>query len=283
MSVPLLFPGARVGVFAPSHRFDESKLAAGLSIAEGWGLELVEAPTLRAAHRYLAGSDVQRGADLSWALTDPSLDAAWLVRGGSGLARLLDGVHWEAVVDRPVIGFSDATSLLVALHQRAGISGVHGPVLHSLHGSDEASRAALRDLLFEGTGPPWSGHMLCPGSAEGPVVGGNLCVLASTCGTPDQLDARGAILVLEEVGEAPYRLDRCLHQLRRAGVLDGLVGVAVGELAPAHPDHRAILEEVFGGSDIPVLVDAPVGHGTRNLAFRVGARAHLAEGVLRWR
>ncbi len=282
MSVPLLSPGARVGVFAPSHRFDDGKLAAGRAIAEGWGLQLVDAPHLRAAHRYLAGTDAERRAALAWALTDPTLDAAWLVRGGSGLARLLDGLDWSRVADRPVIGFSDATSLLGALRQRAGVSGVHGPVLHSLATSDAASRAALRTLLLGGARQPWVGEVLLPGTAEGPLVGGNVCVLASLCGTPDQLDARGAILVLEEVGEHPYRVDRCLQQLARAGVFDGLGGVVVGELSPVHGDHAEILCEVFGPFRVPVMTGAPVGHGAANHAFRVGEQARLAQGVLSW-
>ena len=282
MSVPLLSPGARIGVFAPSHRFDAAKLAAGKEIAASWGLELVDAPHLHAAHRYLAGTDEERRAGLAWALGDASLDAAWLVRGGSGLARLLDGLDWRAVADRPVIGFSDATSLLAALWQRAGVSGVHGPVLHSLASSDAPSQVALRTLLLGGPRHDWGGLSLLPGEAEGPLVGGNVCVLATLCGTPDQLDARGAILVLEEVGEHPYRVDRSLQQLRRAGCLEGVLGVVVGELSPAHPDHADILRETFGGLGVPVMTGAPVGHGARNHAFRIGERARLADGVLSW-
>ncbi|MCP4808927.1 MAG: LD-carboxypeptidase [Proteobacteria bacterium] len=271
----MLQPGARVGVFAPSGAFDPTRLAAGMALASSWGLELVESPNLRARHRYLAGTDEQRLADLEWALGSPELDACWMARGGYGITRLLDRVDWDRVADRPMIGFSDGTALLVALRQRAGVAGVHGPVLHSLADlTSGPSRAALRDLLLGGTSPRVGGEGDPP---DGPLVGGNLCVLADLCGTPDQLDARGCVLLLEEIGEPAYKLDRMLRHLRRAGVFDGTVGVVLGQLtschAPEGADYTAedVVLELLGELGVPLVRDAKVGHGRLNRAFVFGA------------
>lgn len=270
----MLEPGARVGVFAPSGAFDPERLAGGMALARSWGLELVEAPNLRARHRYLAGTDAQRLADLQWALSAPDLDACWMARGGYGITRLLDRVDWGAVADRPMIGFSDGTALLVALRQRAGVAGVHGPVLHSLADlTSRSSQEALRSLLFGGTPADLGGE---GDAVEGPLVGGNLCVLADLCGTPDQLDASGCALLLEDIGEPAYKLDRMLRHLLRAGVFEGVTGVVVGQLtscrAPEGADYTAqdVVLEALRELGVPLRWDARVGHGRLNRAFVYG-------------
>jgi len=191
-------------------------------------------------------------------------------------------LNLEACDDRPVIGFSDVTSLHVARYQMGGKSGVHGPVLHSLvdHPS-QASRDHLRELLrgahtFSLHGEAWRG-----GDAAGPVVGGNLCMLASLCGTPWQLRAQGCILLIEDVGEPPYRVDRMLQQLRSAGSLDGVAGVAVGRFGGFNPPSGAewgLKELICEALDVPVIGGLPVGHGPENFAFIYGARASF-DGV----
>ncbi len=284
---PALRPGARIGVFAPSHVFDAEGLAAGMARVRSWGWEPVPAPHLGRRWRVFAGTDDERLADLQWALSDPSLDAAWMARGGSGLTRLLPGVQWERVRARPVIGFSDGTALHLGLLQRAGLQAVHGPVLHSLVGhADDESRRALQTLLAGGPAPRLTGRSLVPGLAAGPVVGGNLCLLAATCGTPFQLDTAGCILLLEEVGEPVYRLDRMLQQLRGAGLLGEVVGVGVGELRSCRVPEGAdwglddVLLDQLETLGVPVVVDLPFGHGPRNLAWLHGATGRLVDGGL---
>lgn len=285
-----LGPGARVGVFAPSGAFDGGRLERGLELVRAWGFHPVLAPGLAAGGAaslaYLAADDPARLADATWALTHPDLDAAWMVRGGYGLTRLFEHLPWAEVDDRPVVGFSDGTVLHVGLWQRSRRSGVHGPVLTSLADTDPEDLACLRALLSGRPGGPWPGRALVPGAARGPLVGGNLCMLASTCGTTAQLDARGSVLFLEEVGEAPYRLDRMLTQLRGAGVFDGVEAVVVGQLEGTRwPDDAAttadaLLRDRLGPLGVPVVVDAPMGHGRRNRAFLVGSPVRVdAEGV----
>ena len=182
----------------------------------------------------------------------------WAARGGYGITRLLDRLDWSAVRN-PAIGFSDVTALLVASWQRRGISGVHGPVLHNLAEVSEGSRERLAEVL-------------AGGRAER-LVGGNLCVLADLCGTGDQLDASGQVLVLEDLAEPVYKLDRMLTRLRRAGVFEGVVEVRLGQFlrCPA-PDGVVVAEVIREGipSAIPVLEDQPIGHGEDNHAFRYG-------------
>jgi muramoyltetrapeptide carboxypeptidase len=276
-----LAPGARVGVFAPSHHFKPERLERGLEVLAGWGLTVVRGANLFERHRWFAGTDEQRAADLQWALSDPSLDAAWMVRGGSGLGRILDRVDWSRASRRPVVGFSDGTALHVALRQRAGLAGVHGPVITSLGDvNDEASLEAVRALLMGSAPARWEARPVRHGEAEGPLVGGNLTVLATLCGTADQLDARGCLLVLEDIGEFGYRLDRALCQLAQSGALDGVAGVVLGEFVecpfPGTSLEAIVCEYLEPG--VPVIADAPVGHGTTNLAFPVGARARLHSG-----
>ncbi len=280
---PALRPGARIGVFAPSGIYDPVGLEAGIALVESWGYEVVKAPNLGARWRVLAGTDEQRLADLDWALRDPELDAAWMARGGHGLTRLLGAMALDELPARPVIGFSDGTALHVALLQDGGLQAIHGPVLHSLATlADAASQQVLRALLSGRASTPLRGRTLVPGEGIGPWVGGNLSILAATCGTPWQLRAEGAVLMLEDVGEPAYRLDRALQHLCNAGVLEGVVGVGVGELrncrvpADADWDHDDLLLDHLGPLGVPVVVDLPFGHGPRNHAWVLGGPGRLA-------
>lgn len=281
MLVPLQ-PGARIGVFSPSSMFDPARLEQGLAVVRGWGWEPVIAANVGRPHRYLAGTDDQRLRDLQWALSDPSLDAAWMVRGGFGLARIVPRVDWSrAVRGRPVVGFSDGTALHAGL-DRHGLHGVHGPVLHSLCGpSDQDSQARIHALLRGELYDRWTGQVLIPGDdAQGPVVGGNLCMLASLAGTGLQVDVRGRILVLEDLAEPPYKIDRLITQLIQAGGFDGVQAVVLGAfLGVTTPDAwtlEGLLRDLLAPLGVPVLQGAPVGHGQHNRAWVWGQPGTLA-------
>jgi muramoyltetrapeptide carboxypeptidase len=277
--------GANIVVVAPAGIFDEAKLREGMQLLRSWGYEVTEARQLHSRFRYTAGTPDARREDLHRALTEPGIDAVWYARGGYGTVHCLPGL--PAIPDeRLVIGFSDATALFCELQRRQHGRGrlLHGPVLQSVPqhiGAD--SRERLRTLLRTGEAPPLLGHSLVSGRGpvSGPVVGGNLCVLASLVGTPWQLDARGAILLLEDVGEAPYRLDRTVTQLREAGCLDGLAGIVLGEFPKCDPPQGAgwTLDEMFhdllAPLNVPVLAGLPVGHSANNHAFWYGAQGTL--------
>lgn len=284
-----MHPGLKIAVVAPAGIHDPQRLETSLALIRSWGHSPLLGRHTAARHRYTAGTRAQRAADLRWALTAPGIDAVWFTRGGYGTAQLLPEMPLDEVDDRLVIGFSDATVLLWALAQRGRGRPVHGPVLHSLADHvDDRSRAAVRSRLGGGRARRMAGRLLTgPAVAvEGPLLGGNLCMLASLCGTPWAFRGEGAIVLLEEVGEAPYRLDRLLTQLVQSGALAGVRGVALGQFMGTHfpADADWGIEELFiellGPLGVPVVTDLPVGHGARNIAWDVGAAARLHPGGL---
>jgi len=181
---------------------------------------------------------------------------------------------------RVVVGFSDLTPLLNRIAFEHGLITIHGPTLVSLAELDEAAREHLRRMLFE----PEPGiaiegtEALVPGSASGRLCGGNLAMLAHTLATPLEVHTRDRILLLEEVGEVPYRLDRLLTQLRLAGLLGHAAGVVVGHLCGQDDAEAELLEvarERLGDLEVPVLLGLPVGHRPDQLALPIGARVLL--------
>jgi muramoyltetrapeptide carboxypeptidase len=280
----ILEPHARIAAIAPSGAYNPALLEQGLAIVREAGFDVHVMPDTLRPHRYLASPDDHRLEQLVGALTSDRYDAIWMVRGGFGLTRLLPSLPYDRLVPKPIIGFSDVTALFAALSKRRHGPLVHGPMLHSLPKTDAASREASFRLLRGEPQPAWDAVTLVPGVAEGPIVGGNLAMIAALCGTPWQLDVRGCILALEDTGEAPYRVDRMLTQLRQSRVLDGIVGVALGEFDNCRPPKDAtwtlheLLAEEFAG--VPTIADLPFGHAERNRAFVWGRRARIEGGQL---
>ena len=275
-----------MAVVAPAGIYDPERLKRGMDLGRSWGLEFVDSPHLGDRHRYLAGTAEARSQDLRWALSAGHIDAVWFARGGYGTVQTLDALP-DRMDRRPIIGFSDATALHVALRGRG--RPIHGPVLNALAALNDAdSQEALRALLLEGGTVHLSGERVAgpSGAVRGPVTGGNLTVLASLCGTRDAWSAAGQIVVLEDVGEAPYRLDRALTQLLRAGAFVGARGIALGEFVSCKPPEGAdwtlldVLLERLGPLGVPIVAGLPVGHGARNHAWPVGGAGVLdAEGL----
>lgn len=281
---PRLRPGDRVTVVAPSGVVAADRLEAGVAVLRSWGLCVEVGLHVLGRHRrldHLAGSDAERARDLVDAWTDQSTRAVIVARGGSGAHRLLDTLDWAALAAaRPklLVGFSDVTALHEAFAQRLGLVTVHGPAVTSLGAAPQAEQDWLRALLMEPAPLSWDGHdVLVDGSAEGVLVGGNMAVIAAGLGTAFSRPATGGVAVLEEVGEEPYRLDRLLSHLRRAGWFDGVRGVALGHLtACGDPEQvRAVLSERLGDLGVPVLAGLDFGHETPNLALPLGVRARL--------
>lgn len=284
----MISPGSPIAVVAPSGIHDEERLEKGLSTARIMGLNMQPFNDLLKPHRYLAAPDQHRLDQLQLALRQPHWGAIWIARGGYGITRLLDRLDFRDLPPTPIIGFSDVTPLLHALHVRRGGPLIHGPVVHSLPITDRASQDHLFALLAGRETAPLEGREVVAGTATGPLLGGNLALLAATCGTPFQVDARGAILVLEDVGEPLYRLDRMMQQLASAGVLKGVAAVALGSFtdcrAPDGATYDAVdvLMDHLAPLGVPVVADLPIGHGPANRAFPVGAEATLVDGRLSW-
>ncbi len=279
----MLRPGARVAVISPSGISNPERLWRGIAELEAWGFRPELLPHARREHRYLAGTDAERASDLFRAFSG-DYDAVWMARGGYGLSRLVGNVNWEELAPVPFFGFSDGTVLLNALAAR-GRPAIHAPVLHALAShNDEATRTWLRALLHGHAEAWFPARTVRAGEAEGRLVGGNLCVLATLCGTPLQLDARGAVVLLEDLGEVPYKLDRLLVQLRDSGALAGARAILLGDFLDAAPPPGApwtldeVFAEVLGPLRIPIVAGLPIGHGRTNLAVPLGVPVHVGPG-----
>ncbi|MET9430611.1 LD-carboxypeptidase [Streptomyces sp. NPDC003036] len=281
-----LRPGDRVAIVAPSGPVAEERLRAGLDILRGWGLDPVVAPHVLDRHLgYLAGDDAARARDLTRAWCDPSVAAVICARGGYGAQRMVDLVDWAAMRaagPKVFAGYSDVTALHEAFAVR-GLATLHGPMAAAvtfLH--DTRTQESLRATLFEPESVRTLGletaRPLVPGRTRGVTLGGCLTLLAAELGTPGaRPSARGGLLLLEDTGEEPYRLDRALTQLLRAGWLDGVSGVALGSWQDCGPYAavRATLCDRLAGLGVPVVEELGFGHGPTNLTVPLGVPAVL--------
>ncbi|KOG21972.1 S66 peptidase family protein [Streptomyces viridochromogenes] len=283
-----LAPGARVAVVAPSGPVSEERLQAGLDILRGWDLDPVVAPHVLDRHgqfAYLAGSDADRAADLETAWCDPSVAAVLCARGGYGAQRMVGLLDWEAMRaagPKVFVGFSDVTVMHEAFATRLGLATLYGPMAAGIDFIKNArAQEHLRATLFEPESVRTitsTGSALVPGRARGVTFGGCLCLLAAEAGTPHaRTSARGGLLCLEDVGEETYRLDRCLTQLLRAGLFDGVRGVLLGSWQECEPYERvrALLSDRLGGLGVPVVEEFGFGHGEGALTIPLGVGAEL--------
>jgi muramoyltetrapeptide carboxypeptidase len=281
---------------SPSGPTRAERVALGIAMLERWGLKVLPGPDVYARHWYLAGTDDVRLAGFNAALRDPQVRAVVCTRGGYGAQRIVDGLDLDAVRTDPklVVGFSDITALQLALWRGARLATVHGPGAawvedRTPEASAESLRGALMDVepvTLDANGDTETGPVRTTGTARGTLLGGNLCLMAASLGTQDFPDLTGAILLLEEVDEPPYKVDRMLTQLRRAGVLDTVAGIALGQFTRCSDDWPVtvadVLAERLGDLGVPVLGGLPVGHGYGQLTVPLGVPATLdvAAGTL---
>jgi muramoyltetrapeptide carboxypeptidase len=289
----------RIGLIAPAGPLLESDdLIRAQELCRALGYQPVLGKNAHRRLGYLAGTDNERLADLNDALGDSSLNAIWCIRGGYGSIRLLDRVDYSAIVERPkaLIGFSDATALLNAIHQLTGMVTFHGPVARAslpafgrLHlervlTSAEAAGRLGRIPLPPDVVVPQDNRIvsLCAGVTEGPLAGGNLTLLQCLIGTPYFPELSGAILFLEDVGEDLYRIDRMLAHLRLVGAFRNLAGVLVGRFTGLRRScgdgalgFDEVLANYFEPLGIPVAYGFPVGHIDAQWTLPLGVRARL--------
>ncbi|MET8505001.1 LD-carboxypeptidase [Streptomyces sp. NPDC004787] len=272
---PRLRPGARVAVVAPSGPVPEDRLRAGLDILRGWDLDPVVAPHVLDVHPtlgHLAGTDADRARDLTEAWCDPEVSAVFCARGGYGAQRITDLLDWDALRaagPKVLVGYSDVTALHEAFAVRLGLATLHGPmVAAAVFLTDARTQESLRTTLFEPEAVRVLGlegaGALVPGRAHGVTLGGCASLLAADLGTPHaRRSARGGLLLLEDVGEEPYRLDRILTQLLRSGRLDGVAGIGLGSWEECGPyeEVRAVLADRLGTLGVPVAERLGFGHG----------------------
>jgi muramoyltetrapeptide carboxypeptidase len=288
---PLLSPGARVALVAPAGPLrGAEELDTSIANARSLGWEPLPGAHVLARHGYLGGTDAERLQDFNAALADDSVDAVWCVRGGFGAMRLLPHVDWASLNRRPraLLGFSDVTALHAAASTRCELITYHAPTARGT--LTDFSRTSLVRAVIEGRDPcgrAESARTVREGRAQGRLVGGNLALLAALAGTPYAPDYRDALLVLEDVGEPAYRIDRMLTQLRMSGALDHIAGLVVGHFTEPTPGNDlssgaldTLVAEAADVAGVPAVAGMPVGHIDDQWTIPLGATALLDADAL---
>jgi len=290
-------PGGLIGVVAPSGPVTAEALAEGVHRLRSFGYQVLLGESLLAERGYLAGTDSARAADFNRVWANPQVEAVICARGGYGAMRIIDQIDWEMVRANPKFfcGFSDITALHLAMAREANLVTFHGPMVAAMGDAffynTEGLLRAMRHNAPLGRLPwptavddqPPRPMVIRPGVAEGRLIGGNLSLIVSLLGTPWEPDLTGALLVLEEVDEAPYRVDRMLMQLRLSGKLKGVRGVIFGDSpscqaqASGRPSLSLIevLQDHLGGLSIPVLYGFPCGHTAYRATIPLGVMGRL--------
>ena len=275
--------GATLGIAAPGGPVDGERVEQGEAVLQELGFRTLRQGDLLARHGYLAGDDARRAKELMELVADPRVDGILCARGGYGCDRILSMLDADKVraAAKPLIGYSDVTALLLWQQRLAGLGGFHGPMLDRGEDVDPAALSSLAAQLRGEPAAPLVGVGRGGGVASGRLVGGSLTLVASSIGTAWEVQARGAILLLEDRGERPYRIDRMLQQLRGAGVLAALAGVGVGDFSTCvderypQPTALDVIEEVVQPLEIPLVTQLPFGHVRENFPWPTGARATL--------
>ncbi len=295
-----LLPGDTIAVISPaSPPPDPKNIALAAAALESIGYKVRLANNVRLRHGFLAGSDRDRAGDLMRAFADRKVSAILCIRGGHGVTRILPRLDFAAIRKQPkiLVGYSDLTALHCALRTRANLISFHGPMLNAdfvANGFPKFTRESFFRTLTQPAAPGgirtgYKGKtisVLRGGSASGELIGGNLTMLCALLGTPWQPSFRRKILFIEEINEAPYRIDRMLTQLLNAGLLQQVAGIAIGlcegcvdATARRGGEFRQTLADVFRERllplKIPVVTGLPFGHVAANATLPVGARAML--------
>lgn len=295
-----LKPGDTVGLITPSsYVFDTWKIElAAARLEASLGVKCRMGKFVRSRHGYMGGTEKERLEDLHAMFADPAVAGVFCLAGGYGSERLLDGIDYELLRKNPkvLLGYSDITGLHLAITKKAGLVTFHGPV--ATGSIPPWSLASLKRALFsaepigelanppedDATWPAFPLHAVAPGKARGAITGGNLTLVATTMGTPYEVDAKGKILFLEDTGEAPYRVDRMLTQLKLAGKLQEAAGIVWGtctECTPASSGFEVnlsipeLLDEILGGLGKPVLAGLVFGHTKEKATIPMGVEVEL--------
>ncbi len=281
-----LQPGDTVAFSAPAgilyERSDFDKME---KVMDEFGLNVRFGEYVRERYGYFSGTDLQRAMDLNRFFVDATIDAIIAVRGGWGASRILPHLNYNSIQSHPKIlcGFSDITTLHLAILKECGLVTFHGP-----NGASEwtdLTKDSFKKVLMDGEKADFisNGHVktLIPGISDGPLIGGNLSILTTSLGTDYQPDTTGAILFVEDIGEPVYKIDRMLTHLKRAGLLDGLHGFIFGDCHDCprpRADHftlEEILRQHIEPLEIPAVMGVSISHGDDNFTIPIGVHGKL--------
>jgi muramoyltetrapeptide carboxypeptidase len=288
-----LKPGDTIAIVCPAGFLPAAKAKACINTLKKWGFKVTKGKTLGGKSKnYFSGSFEERLADLQNQIDDPSINAILCGRGGYGTTHLLDHIDWKKFKKNPkwIIGFSDITILHTYLLTEIGVAGIHGPMANAFNEDNGINRytLSLKDSL-EGkpvhyTAKPHAQNRY--GKATAPMVGGNLSLLAHAVGTNADVDTRGKILFIEDVGEQLYNVERMLLQLKRAGKLSKLKGLVVGGFTsnkdterPFGKNIEQVIYDVVREFKFPICFGFPISHEKENVAIIVGGTYRLDVSV----
>jgi len=274
--------GDTIGIVAPAGPFNTDKFYRGLEVLESMGFRTSVSDDLFIKKGYLAGPDAHRAELVNKFFADNKIKAIVCARGGFGSLRILPLLDYEAIQKNPKIfvGFSDISALLSVLYTKCGLVTFHGPMVTTL---GDATQKTRDDMFLALTSEknleirPIKGITIKPGKASGPVAGGNLTTLCHLIGTPFEPNFKGHILLLEDKGEASYRIDRLLTQMKIAGYLKGLAGLVLGSFEDCGiiDEIFRIVDNIFKDDSIPILAGFDAGHGNNNSTIPMGLKATL--------
>jgi len=282
-----LKPGDTISLISPASPLTPEQTTKGIAILEAEGYKVKLYPSTFAAEGYLAGSDEARAKDLTDAFNDPETQAVYCARGGYGCSRLVPHLNFDqlAATEKLFIGFSDVTVLHAPLNRR-GLPTVHGPMAITLGYDREPWVYESFTNVLKGANPipgtATPGKMLNPGKVQGSVVGGCLILICDLIGTVEQIDMTDKIVLLEDVDEAPHRVDAMLTQLLNAGCIQKAAGIVIGEMTRTDEKSdpaigampwREIVKDRLGNLDMPIMIDFPCGHAPQMLSLPLGIRA----------
>lgn len=294
--------GDKIGLVAPAWLITDAELQLSIEQVKQLGFEPVYSDKILDKQGYFSGTDQHRADDFNNMVKNPEIKAIIFARGGYGCARILDLVDYDAIKKNPkvIMGFSDCTALINAVHENTGLITFHGPVSKTLHhdytkqqfenvvvnptdgyiieSSDDDLQKSEMDKTFDR-------YTITSGKAQGTLTGGNLTLICSMIGTPYQLDLQDKIIMIEETGEEPYRIDRMLTQLIASGELSKAAGVVFGTCAgcdksdksttPNSFTLRQVIEDRIKPLNIPAVYGLSFGHNENNFTFPIGLKAEL--------
>jgi muramoyltetrapeptide carboxypeptidase len=284
---PSLQKGDTVAIVSTARKISKEEIQPAIELLEEWGLHPVLGKTIGLEQHQFAGDDTQRAADFQTFMDDPTVKAIWCAKGGYGTVRIIDALNFSKFRKAPkwVIGYSDITVLHAHLHS-LGIATLHAQIAENIGNKSALTRETLKKALFGEKyhieSIPNNNSLLREGSAKGVLVGGNLSILYSLCGSVSSIDTQGKILFLEDLDEYLYHVDRMMQNLKRNGMLEHLKGLVVGGMTKMHdniiPFGKSAEEIIFDTVSeyaYPVCFHFPAGHMEDNRALVLGREIHL--------
>ncbi|SEM06878.1 muramoyltetrapeptide carboxypeptidase [Aquimarina amphilecti] len=277
--------GDKIAIVSTARKISKKEIKEAIDIIKNWNLIPVIGSTVGLEHNQFAGTDEDRRKDLQKMLDDNEIKAIWCARGGYGTIRIIDLLDLSNFKKKPkwIIGYSDITVLHAHIHN-LGISTIHAAMPVDIHKGTDESRQSLHDSLFgkdiEYKIPSFEKNKR--GNCKGKVIGGNLSILYSMCGSKSSIDCNGKILCIEDLDEYLYHIDRMLQNLKRNGYFDELSGLIVGGMTKMHDNNisfgknaKEIILDIVQEYSFPVVFDFPMGHIEDNRALIMGAEISL--------